>query len=86
MTSSPSREEGCIRSGRDANPLKAYPKNMIDLPPSLTQHEQSESLAYRLYEDEGRPDGRAEEHWARAEESIHSQRMAIAASSEKLRA
>jgi Protein of unknown function (DUF2934)/Protein of unknown function (DUF3309) len=27
-----------------------------------------ESLAYRLYEDEGKPDGRADEHWARAEQ------------------
>jgi hypothetical protein len=45
---------------------------MIDLPPSLTQHEQIASLAYRLYEDEGKPDGRADEHWARAEEIIHS--------------
>jgi hypothetical protein len=32
---------------------------MIDLPPPLTEHEQVESLAYRLYEDEGKPDGRA---------------------------
>jgi Protein of unknown function (DUF2934) len=55
---------------------------MIDLPPSLTQHEQIESLAYRLYEDEERPNGRTDEHWARAEEIIHFQRMAIAASSE----
>jgi Protein of unknown function (DUF2934) len=57
---------------------------MIDLPPSLTQHEQIESLAYRLYEDEERPNGRTDEHWVRAEEIIHSQRMAIAASSKKL--
>jgi hypothetical protein len=56
---------------------------MIDLPPSLTEHEQVESLAYRLYEDAGKPDGRADEHWARAEEFIHSQRLAIAASLEK---
>ena len=56
---------------------------MIDLPPSLTEHEQVESLAYRLYEDAGKPDGRADEHWARAEEFIHSQRLAIASSSEK---
>ena len=58
-------------------------KNMINLPPSLTEHEQVESLAYRLYEGEGNPDGRADEHWARAEEVIHSQRLVIGASSEK---
>ena len=51
---------------------------MIDLPPSLTEHEQVESLAYRLYEDEGKPDGRADEHWARAEQFIHAERLAIA--------
>ena len=45
-----------------------------------------ERLAYHLYEDEGRPDGRAAEHWARAEEFIQSQRLAIAASAEKPRA
>jgi Protein of unknown function (DUF2934) len=56
---------------------------MIDLPPPLTEHEQVESLAYRLYEDEGRPDGRADEHWARAEQFIQAERLAIASSSEK---
>jgi hypothetical protein len=56
---------------------------MIDLPPSLTKREQVERLAYHLYEDEGRPEGRAAEHWARAEEFIQSQRLAIAASAEK---
>ena len=56
---------------------------MIDLPPSLTKREQVERLAYYLYEDEGRPEGRAAEHWARAEEFIQSQRLAIAASAEK---
>ena len=57
---------------------------MIDLPPSLTQHEQIASLAYRLYEDEGKPDGRADEHWARAGGNYSLPRMAIAASSAKL--
>jgi Protein of unknown function (DUF2934) len=56
---------------------------MIDLPPSLTEREQIERLAYYLYEDEGRPDGRAAAHWARAKEFIQSQRLAIAASAEK---
>jgi hypothetical protein len=56
---------------------------MIDLPPSLTEHEQVESLAYRLYEDEGKPDGRADEHWAQAKQFIHAERLAIASSSEK---
>ena len=51
---------------------------MIDLPPAVTEREQIESLAYRLYEDEGKPEGRAEEHWARAQEMIRSQHVAIA--------
>ena len=53
---------------------------MIDLPPPVTEYEEIERLAYRLYEDEGKPHGRADEHWARAEEIIRCQRMAIAAS------
>ena len=56
---------------------------MISLPPSLTEREQVERLAYHLYEDEGKPGGRAGVHWARAEEFIHAQRLAIAASSQK---
>jgi hypothetical protein len=55
---------------------------MIDLPPALTEREEIESLAYRLYEDEGKPEGRAEEHWAKAEEFILAQRRAVAASAE----
>jgi Protein of unknown function (DUF2934) len=56
---------------------------MIDFPPPLTEHEEIESIAYRLYEDEGKPDGRADQHWIRAEEIVHAQRSAIAATSEK---
>jgi hypothetical protein len=53
---------------------------MIDLPPPVTEYEEIERLAYRLYEDAGKPEGRAEEHWARAQEIIRCQRLAIAAS------
>ena len=56
---------------------------MIDLPPSVTEHEEIESLAYRLYVDEGKPDGRANEHWIRAEQFIHAERLAIGSSSKK---
>jgi|GEM_PF-2830457 len=28
-------------------------------------------LAYRYYEEEGRPDGSAEDHWLRAEQVLH---------------
>jgi DUF2934 family protein len=56
---------------------------MIDLPHSLTEHEEIENFAYRLYEDEGKPEGRADEHWARAEQFIRAERLAIASSSEK---
>lgn len=56
---------------------------MIDLPPAPTEHEQIADLAYRLYEDEGKPNGRADEHWARAEEFIHSQRLAVATAEDR---
>lgn len=56
---------------------------MIDLSPSLTEHEEIENFAYRLYEDEGKPEGRADEHWARAEQFIRAEHLAIASSSEK---
>jgi hypothetical protein len=56
---------------------------MIDLPPPLTQHEEIKNLAYRLYEDEGRPEGKAAEHWAKAELVICAQHRAIAADSEE---
>jgi len=55
---------------------------MIDLPRPLTEQEEIESLAYRLYEDEGRPEGKASEHWAKAEVIIHAQRLAIIDDSE----
>ena len=29
------------------------------------------ALAHKLWEDEGRPDGRAEAHWQKALESLH---------------
>ena len=32
--------------------------------------EQIALLAYRYYEEEGRPEGRAEEHWHRAEKEL----------------
>jgi hypothetical protein len=31
------------------------------------------AAAQRIWEDEGRPDGKAEEHWNRAEEQLRSQ-------------
>jgi Protein of unknown function (DUF2934) len=38
------------------------PKDMPE--PDLEQ--QKQAIAYQLWEDEGRPDGKAEEHWAQA--------------------
>jgi hypothetical protein len=56
---------------------------MIDLLRPLTEQEEIQSLAYRLFENEGKPEGRAEEHWAKAEEFIRAQRLAIAGDSEE---
>ncbi len=46
------------------------------------------ALAHRYYEKEGRPEGRAHEHWLRAEEELRSQRSsseAEAAAEEAMR-
>lgn len=40
--------------------------------PELDRRSQVEYLAYQLWEKAGRPSGRAEEHWYRAERMIHS--------------
>jgi hypothetical protein len=45
-------------------------------PPSISAdgahfEEEIARLAYRYYEEEGRPEGRAEEHWRRAQEEFH---------------
>ena len=32
--------------------------------------EEISARAYQLYEDEGRPEGKSEEHWARAEAAL----------------
>jgi hypothetical protein len=56
---------------------------MNDWPCPLSKHEEIESLAYRLYEDEGKPEGRADEHWTKAEEIVQGQRSAIAAAPEE---
>ncbi len=39
-------------------------------PNGTTQEAEIERLAYRYYEEEGRPEGKAEEHWLRAEMEI----------------
>jgi DUF2934 family protein len=70
--------------------LKALNKGLLRLcrilrivDPCVRASNLVESLAYRLYEDEGKPEGRADEHWARAEQFIRAERLAIASSSEK---
>lgn len=34
--------------------------------PELDLEQQKQIIAYQLWEDEGRPEGKAEEHWAQA--------------------
>jgi Protein of unknown function (DUF2934) len=34
--------------------------------PEMDLEARKQSIAYQLWEDEGRPDGKAEEHWAQA--------------------
>lgn len=38
--------------------------------PEDSQHTLIAELAYRMYEQDGKPDGKAEEHWARAERAL----------------
>jgi hypothetical protein len=38
--------------------------------PDPTLEEKIRSRAYRLWEDEGRPDGRHQEHWSAAEREV----------------
>jgi hypothetical protein len=40
----------------------------MSIPP--VAEEQIAALAFRFYEDEGRPEGRADEHWQRAVEAL----------------
>lgn len=34
-------------------------------------------LAYQIYEEEGRPEGKSYEHWARAERALREQRVKL---------
>ncbi len=45
--------------------------------PPLSEEKQIELLAYHIYVEEGRPDGKAAEHWARAERCIREHRMHV---------
>lgn len=47
----------------------------IEPVPRHTEQERIADLAYRIYEEEGRPEGRDQEHWARAEHAVHEQRL-----------
>jgi hypothetical protein len=55
---------------------------MIDLRPSLIEHEQIVS-PIAFYEDEEKPANRADEHQARAEQFVCAEHLVIASSSEK---
>jgi hypothetical protein len=39
----------------------------------VDQEAEIAALAYRFYEEEGRPEGRASDHWLRAEREIRKQ-------------
>jgi hypothetical protein len=46
-------------------------------PGHMSEQEQTELIAYRIYEEEGRRDGHSTEHWARAQRIVHEQRMGV---------
>jgi hypothetical protein len=41
----------------------------------ITFHEAVERLAYEIYERDGRPEGRALEHWSEAEKALSEDRF-----------
>jgi hypothetical protein len=43
------------------------------------EHERTAQLAYQIWEDEGRPEGRCDMHWLEAERQLHAERAAEAA-------
>lgn len=43
--------------------------------PSADDETEIAVLAYQYYEEEGRPEGRSREHWARAAEAVRGQRV-----------
>ncbi len=43
----------------------------------MTEREHIAALAYKFYEDDGRQDGHAAEHWAKAERAVKEQRMPV---------
>lgn len=45
--------------------------------PNAIRHEEIARLAFQIYEEEGCPEGKTAEHWARAERAIREQRVAI---------
>ena len=51
---------------RDSNP----PLTAVES--SLDEETEIAVLAYRFYEEEGRPEGKAQEHWSRAEQEIQA--------------
>jgi hypothetical protein len=46
------------------------PSSPSNTPNGANQEAEIARLAYRYYEEEGRPEGKAEEHWQRAEMEI----------------
>lgn len=47
-------------------------------PENQNEEEQIAIIAYRIYESEGYPEGRSDEHWARAARIAHAQRTGAA--------
>ena len=46
------------------------PKEQVPGSKEPVKREEIARLAHRYYEEEGRPDGRADEHWLRAEQEF----------------
>lgn len=49
---------------------------------SLTEQEHIAIMAHRIYVEEGRQEGKAAEHWARAERAVREQRVPVPSATE----
>ena len=63
--------------GRDVAQFKETPTVSESAQPVVSSREQVAALARQYWEEEGRPEGKADEHWVRAEAQLRSDKGGI---------
>jgi hypothetical protein len=64
----PNQSAAALRRNREGKCMTKHPEiNHVD------REERIRAIAYALWEEEGRPDGRAEAHWLRATELVDAE-------------